>query len=158
MSASGAFPGYTQAVKELHTEIEIAALAERVWRELTDFAAYPAWNPLLPAASGELREGQSLRIKLQAGKRALTIKTRLIRVAPNRELAWRGSLPIPGLFTGEHHFEIDAIDERRVRFHHWEKFSGLLVPLLSRTLDGETRRGFEAMNAALKARAERGGG
>jgi hypothetical protein len=142
-------------VKELRTEIEIAASPERVWRELTDFARYGEWNPLVPAATGELREGQVLRVKLQAGKRTLTIKPRLLRVAPNRELAWRGSLPVPGLFTGEHCFEITSLGEQRVRFHHWEKFTGLLVPLLSRMLDGDTRRGFEAMNQALKARAER---
>jgi hypothetical protein len=145
-------------VKELRTDIEIAASPERVWRELTDFASFPEWNPLLRAASGEIREGQQIRVTLNAGKRAMTIKPRLLRVVPNRELAWRGSLPVPGMFTGEHIFEIlesEPIDGGRVRFRHREKFSGLLVPLLSRMLDGDTRRGFEAMNLALKARAER---
>jgi len=142
-------------VKELHTEIEIAASPERVWRELTDFAKYAEWNPLVPAASGEVREGQQIRVTLQAGKRAIKIKPRLLRVVPHRELAWRGSLPVPGLFTGEHIFEIEALGDQRVRFRHREKFSGLLVPLMSRMLDGQTRRGFEAMNEALKARAER---
>jgi len=145
---------YTRAVKELHTEIEIAASPERVWRTLTDFASYRAWNPLLPSARGELREGEIVRVQLKTGRRPITIKPRIVRVVPNRELTWRGSLPIPGLFTGEHHFEIHVLGDARVRFHQWEQFSGLLVPLLSRMLDGETRRGFEAMNAALKARAE----
>jgi hypothetical protein len=147
--------GYTQPVKELDTEIEIAASPARVWRELTDFASWGAWNPLLPAASGQLREGEQIRITLQAGKRAIRIKPRLLRVVPERELAWRGSLPVPGLFTGEHSFEIEALGDQRVRFRHREQFSGLLVPLMARMLDGQTRRGFEAMNAALKARAER---
>jgi hypothetical protein len=144
-----------RGVKQLDTEIEIAAPAERVWRELTGFAGYAAWNPLLPAASGELREGAQLRVSLRTGKRTLTIKPRIVRVVPERVLAWRGSLPVPGLFTGEHTFEIEVLGERRVRFRQWERFTGLLVPLLSRLIDGETRRGFEAMNAALKARAER---
>ena len=142
-------------MKELRTDIEIAASPERVWRELTDLASFSEWNPLVTAASGELREGQQIRVTLNAGKRAMTIKPRLLRVVPNRELAWRGSLPVPGMFTGEHIFEIEPLDGGRVRFCHREKFSGLLVPLLSRMLDGDTRRGFEAMNAALKARAER---
>jgi len=142
-------------VKELHTEIEIAASPERVWRELTDFASFGEWNPMIPTATGQVREGQRIRVTLKAGKRAMTIKPRLLRVVANRELAWKGSLPVPGMFSGEHIFEIDSLGERRVRFHQWEKFSGLLVPLLSRMLDGDTRRGFEAMNAALKARAER---
>jgi uncharacterized membrane protein len=34
-------------MKEIHTEIEINAPAEKVWRVLTDFAAYPEWNPFV---------------------------------------------------------------------------------------------------------------
>jgi uncharacterized protein YndB with AHSA1/START domain len=34
-------------MKELHTEIEIDASAERVWDILTDFASYPQWNPFI---------------------------------------------------------------------------------------------------------------
>jgi hypothetical protein len=142
-------------VKELHTEIEIAATPERIWRELTDFASYPEWNPLIVSLRGEVREGELIRMRLQAGKRRMAMKPRMIRVVPSRGFAWRGSLPIPGLFTGEHSFELEPAGEGRVRFHHWEKFSGLLVPLLSGLLDGDIRRGFEAMNVALKARAER---
>jgi hypothetical protein len=35
-----------------------------------------------------------------------------------------------------------------------EKFGGILVPFLRKMLDTSTRAGFEALNAALKARAE----
>lgn len=141
-------------MKELHTDIEIAASPERVWRELTDFASYPSWNPLVVAASGTLREGERLRVKLALGKRAMPIKPLVMRVLPQRELTWRGSAPIPGTFTGEHSFELQPLAGNRTRFHQWERFSGVLVPLLSRLIDGPTRRGFEAMNRALKARAE----
>jgi uncharacterized protein YndB with AHSA1/START domain len=41
-------------MKELHSEIEIAASAERVWDILTDFAACPQWNPFIRRFSGEL--------------------------------------------------------------------------------------------------------
>jgi hypothetical protein len=144
---------YTRRVKELHTEITIAASAERVWQVLTDFAAYPTWNPLVPKASGELREGARLRLRLAIGARSIGIKPRLLRVVPNRELAWRGAAPIPSLFRGEHVFEIEPT-ATGVRFKQWERFSGILVPLLGKLIDGGTRRGFEAMNVALKRRAE----
>ena len=41
-----------------------------------------------------------------------------------------------------------------VRFPHWEEFSGLIVPFMAKFIDGDTKRGFEVMNAALKARCE----
>jgi hypothetical protein len=44
-----------------------------------------------------------------------------------------------------------------VRFVHREEFTGVLVPLLWRSLDRGTRRGFEEMNRRLKELAEGGG-
>lgn len=141
-------------MKELHTEIEIAARPAQVWRALTDVAAYAAWNPLLPEIRGTLAVGERLRVQLRQLGRTLTIKPTIVRLEPERVLTWRGSLPVPGMFTGEHSFEVHPLDGGRTRFHQWEKFSGLLIPLMSRMLDGGTRRGFEDMNRALKARAE----
>ena len=47
-----------------------------------------------------------------------------------------------------------SLHDGHVRFHQWERFGGVLVPFLRKMLDTSTRAGFEAMNAALKARAE----
>ena len=43
----------------------------------------------------------------------------------------------------------------RCRFEHFETFSGLLVAPILWMVGDATRQGFEAMNRALKARAER---
>ena len=143
-----------RAVKQVHSEIEIAAPVDRVWRALIDFAAYPSWNPLLTKIRGEPRVGERLRVRLAVGKRAMTIAPTILRVDEARALVWRGSLPIPGLFVGEHWFELHALDGGRTRFHQWEKFTGLLIPLMTKLLDGDTKRGYERMNEALKAHCE----
>ncbi|MBI4544746.1 MAG: SRPBCC family protein [Gemmatimonadetes bacterium] len=44
-------------MKELYAEIDIEASAERVWQVLTDFAAYPEWNPFMRSISGTLEQG-----------------------------------------------------------------------------------------------------
>lgn len=74
-------------------------------------------------------------------------------VEPNAELAWRGSVAIPGLFVGRHYFRLEADGESACRLVHGEQFSGLLLPLMGGML-ADTEKGFHAMNAALKARAE----
>jgi hypothetical protein len=53
-------------------------------------------------------------------------------------------------------FIIVQLEQRDVacRFHHNERFSGILLPLFGDRLLQSTREGFEAMNAALKKRAE----
>ena len=84
----------------------------------------------------------------------MTFKPTVIRAAPGRELRWLGRLFLPGIFGGEHSFEMSPLGEGRTRFVQREKFSGLLVPFLWNGLATSTRRGFEAMNTALKERAE----
>jgi hypothetical protein len=142
-------------VKELRTEVEVEAPAERVWQVLTDFQRYPEWNPQIIRIIGELRRGATLQFEGRTGEKG-TMKFRpaLLVVEPNCELRWLGRLWLPGLFDGEHRFQIDPLGEGRVRFRQSEQFRGLLVPLLWLLIGRSTEQGFRAMNAALKARAE----
>ena len=64
-----------------------------------------------------------------------------------------GRLFLPGLFTGQHHFRIED-QGSSCRFHQSEHFSGILLAFLGTGMLHATRRGFEAMNSALKQRAE----
>jgi len=73
-------------------------------------------------------------------------------VVPNRELRWLGRLGLPRLFDGEHIFQIEPLGSTRARFIQRERFRGLLVPLMARSLNRDARRGFEEMNQALRAR------
>ncbi len=142
-------------MKQLHTEIEINAPAERVWEVLTDFASYPQWNPFIRQATGVPRIGERLEVHLQPpGGRGMSFKPKVLNAEPNRELRWLGHILIPGLFDGEHSFTIEPRGENRVRFVQREAFKGLLVPLFARSLETNTQRGFEEMNRALKERAE----
>ncbi len=109
-------------------------------------------------ASGQLQTGQKIEVYLQPpGGSGMTFKPTLLNVEPNRELRWLGHLWVPGLFDGEHIFTIEPLDSDRVRFVQREEFRGILAPLLLRLIGQNTRRGFEAMNQALKAEAEKQG-
>jgi hypothetical protein len=142
-------------VQEIHTQIEIAASAERVWRILTNFAAYQDWNPFIrSAACAELKPGMIMEVAiLPPGGEGWTFRPVLKTVHPERELKWLGRFILPGLFDGERRFTIETLDEHRVRLTQSEKFRGILVPFFKGTLE-RTRTGFEEMNRALKARAE----
>ncbi len=142
-------------MKELCSQIEIQASAERVWQLLTDFASFPQWNPFIRRASGNVQVGERLEVNIQpSGASGMTFRPTVLKAEPNRELRWLGRLLIPGLFDGEHIFTIEPLGTNRVRFVQREIFTGLLVPLFTRGLDTNTRRGFEEMNQALKVRAE----
>jgi len=142
-------------VKELRSQIEIEASAERVWQVLTDFAAYPEWNPFIRRVDGRPEVEEQLVVRMRpSGTRGMTFRPTVMKVEANRQLRWLGHLLVPGLFDGEHIFEIEVLGRDRTRFIQREIFKGLLVPLLARSLDKSTQRGFEEMNRALRERAE----
>ena len=64
-----------------------------------------------------------------------------------------GRLGIPGLFAGRHRFDLVSTDTG-TRLVHSEEFTGVLVPVLAKSLDQKTRAGFESMNVAMKERIE----
>jgi len=141
----------------LATQIEIDAPAERVWSVLIDFASYPRWNPFIRSIEGTLEAGQSLKVFIQPpGARGMHFRPTVLAVQPNRELRWKGKLLLPGLFDGEHYFKLETKPGGGgLIFHQGEIFSGILVPLFRRSLDGATKQGFVAMNEALKREAEK---
>jgi hypothetical protein len=142
-------------MKEIYTEIEIHAPKQRVWQLLTDFARFPEWNPFIRSATGKLEVNAQLKVFIQPpGQSGMKFSPRVLRVQPEHELRWLGSLLLPGIFDGEHCFLIEIQTENQVRFIQREEFRGFLLPLLWKSLDTNTRQGFENMNAALKKLAE----
>src|SRR5215216_207427 len=141
--------------KQLRTEIEIEATPERVWQVLTDFAAFPEWNPFMTRAEGTARRGERLTIRMQPdGGRAMTFRPTVLEAEPNRHLRWVGRVVVPRVFDGEHSFTIERVGEGEVRLIQQEEFRGILVPLMAKSLDRNTLPAFEKMNHALKRRAE----
>jgi hypothetical protein len=140
---------------ELTTHVEIDAPPEHVWAVLTDFGRYHEWNPFMNAA-GRANERARLHVELfPPGGRPARFRPTVTRVDPPRELRWLGHLGTTGLFDGEHRFVLDPVDGgTRTSLTHAESVSGLLTPIVWRFVGDATERGFEAMNAALKARVE----
>ena len=143
-------------MKELRTEVEIHAAPEKVWQILTDFAQYGEWNPFIHHAVGTAKVGEKVDISFRSGSRQMTLHCRVVEAVPNRELCWKYHVILPGLFRGEHRFTLEPIGADRVRLVDREMFHGLLVPLQASDIDTNSRKGFEAMDKALQARAEAG--
>jgi len=146
-----------RAMHEIRTEIDIGASSARVWNVLTDFAEYPNWNPFVKSIAGQAEKGTRLVARIvPEGGRGMTFKPTVLVADQEKELRWLGRFLVPGLFDGEHYFVIESNPAGTTRLVHGERFSGLLAMLASSRLDRDTRRGFIAMNKALKARAEAG--
>ncbi|MFC2087064.1 SRPBCC domain-containing protein [Bacteroidota bacterium] len=85
----------------------------------------------------------------------MIFKPRGLKFSVNKEFRWLGHLFFPGIFDGEHIFELIEVDNNSTRFIQRENFSGILVPFLWKQLNTKTRKGFELMNDKIKEMAEK---
>lgn len=140
--------------KRLVTEVDIDASKEEVWTVLTDLDGYRDWNPFITEAKGHVAVGESLELLMGSeDERQVTMKPTVISVRPGQTFEWLGHVGVKGIFDGRHRFDVVPRDGG-TRMVHSEEFTGVLVPALSAMLDGRTKAGFEAMNAAIKDRVE----
>ena len=141
--------------KEIKTEILIHATPEKVWVVLTDFDNYKNWNPFIQSITGEVAVGNTITARLEPpGARGMTIRPKVLAFTPNKELRWLGHLLVPGLFDGEHSFELIDKGNGTTTFRETEKFTGILIPFFENMLDNNTTNGFNLMNQKLKESAE----
>jgi hypothetical protein len=144
-----------RTTRTIRSAIEIRAPLDVVWGVLTDFDAYPAWNPHVRRVIGKPHVGRRITIHTRPpGGRTVVMRPVVLDWKPPRELRWRATFLSRRLFSGEHGFRLDELAPGRVRFTQDETFSGLLVPLYGRLRLGATRLGFAQMNEALRIRAE----
>jgi hypothetical protein len=141
--------------EELRAEREIGARPERVWEVLMGFESFGEWNPFIVSIEGDRSVGSRLRVRLRPpGGRTTTFRPTVTANEPARAFGWLGRVGVRGVFDGAHRFELEALPGDRTRFVQSERFRGVLVPLLRRSLRAGTLAGFEAMNRALEERAE----
>ena len=139
-------------MKSLRTEVHIAASPEQVWQVFAANAQWHEWNPFITESKGEFAVGAQLTNTMHMkGQKPMTFRPTVLKADVAKELRWLGRLWVPGLFDGEHYFQLEATPSG-TRFVQGENFSGLLSGLLNLS---DARQSFEALNLALKARVER---
>jgi hypothetical protein len=141
-------------MREITTTVDIAAPPGRVWETLMDFDTYREWNPFVVSITGRPAVGSRLVVRIALPrKRPTTLRPTVTEVKDEAVFEWFGSTGFKGVFDGRHRFEL-ALSDAGTRFVHSERFTGILAGLVFRMIGDQTRSGFDAMNAALKDRAE----
>ncbi|WP_394750809.1 SRPBCC family protein [Spongiimicrobium salis] len=134
--------------KEIHTSIVINAIPEKIWAILSDFEQYPSWNPFITAIQGKMGVGHRLVVAIvPPGGKKMIFKPKIQILEKHRKLQWLGHFLFKGLFDGSHSFQLIDQGNGTTLFQQNETFRGLLVRFFP--LDA-TKKGFEAMNRALK--------
>ncbi len=140
------------------TEITINASGTRVWKVLTDFTLYPAWNPVITGVRGELTPGAQARIsvKLRPAVPSFPLFVEMLEVIEGEIFSWRARVFSDWVFRADHHFRIQKNGKGAVKFIQSERYTGALAPLITLFLKPLSRRSFEAMDRCLKQECESG--
>ncbi|WP_224270447.1 SRPBCC domain-containing protein [Haloprofundus salinisoli] len=131
---------------------EIDASPKTVWRVLTDFDEYDAWNPAL-SVEGRPKQGSKLSVRLDPkGVSPMRFPAKVTAVKPNRRIHWRARSPIPGAYAVDHEFRLKPLSAGRTRLEQTANVRGAATAMLPKrdALDDALR----GMNDALKQRAE----
>lgn len=148
-----AAPAGPSGVRVEH-RIGIQAPAETIWEILYDLEGWKDWNPLYPEAHGVIRIGSVLDLTLALeGETPQQIKPVILEWVPNDQIHWRLRM-MGGLVSTTRFLELEQLDTASTIFSNGELIGGLLGPTVARRMGRKIYRGFEAMNQALKARAE----
>ncbi|WP_157763853.1 SRPBCC domain-containing protein [Paraburkholderia aromaticivorans] len=137
----------------IETETLIDSSPQTVWTVLTATDDYPLWNPQISRLRGQLREGNVIEFVEGTGPDAMVFHPRILAVQAVRELRWKGYVWFPGLFDGEHRFILETVGNK-TRFIQAETFTGILAGTLTQSVLRDTVTSMQAMNDALKKRAE----
>jgi len=111
-------------------EIAVRASAERIWALLTDAQNFPRWNTTVTRIEGEIRQGARLRVHVPGTERVFA--PRISGVVPNRRMTWTGG--VSPVFKGVRTFELRPHGDGTTDFTMAERFSGLMIPLVSRSM------------------------
>ncbi|NRA65707.1 MAG: SRPBCC domain-containing protein [Pseudobacteriovorax sp.] len=146
-------------MREISTEIEIAAPIEDVWNLVTNIDGWQEWSPIIHHSKGTASLGSKLSItmcgeigdKTKAGPKYEPV----ITVFENpRNLSWRATMIAGFIFTNGKIIELETTDSG-TKLVHKETFSGLMAPLLWGQVQTNVPKMLDSMNQALKALAEK---
>ena len=138
-------------MKSFGTTCVIDAPPSKVWAILTDLPAWPKWNTTVPKVEGTVALGNTVTVYTTASPgRAFPVKVAALN--PPWQMLWSGGMPL-GLFVGKRTFTLTEHTPGKTTFTMKEAFSGLLAPLITKSIP-DLQPLFVEFAACLKRASE----
>ena len=148
--------------------VEIKAPLELVWEIITDFPAYPTWNPLNRSMKLDTTANLGERVTFGVSWGPYLKNDRIVPLdelkihriqhetltiwETNHCLAYADDLGV--WHRAERVQVISQLPNGNTRYQTYEHCAGLITPLIQLAYGKKTLAGFNAVNLALKKRAE----
>jgi hypothetical protein len=136
-------------VKTFSATVRIRSTAERVWLTLMDVRRWPELDSSIEHVDGSLQPGGTVTVHARVG-RAFPLK--VVEFTPNQRMVLSGGMPL-GLFKGERSYTVTADAGGMVTFAMREEYTGLLAPLITKSIP-DLQPSFDEFAANLKKRSE----
>lgn len=142
-------------VREIKTEVQIAAPIEQVWKTLTEFNDWKDWNPTIILAEGNVFVDSKLNITINGnGKGDANFQPIILELDAPNNFRWRANMMADFIFRNDRVFILTE-KESGTHLIHKEEFSGMMVPVMWKMFQDFVGPSLEKMNEALKEKLER---
>ena len=131
------------------TTTRIRSTPERVWKTLMDTRRWPELDSSIERVDGMPALGATMTIHARIG-RAFPLK--VVDFVPNQRMVLSGGMPF-GLFRGQRSYTLTAEADGAVTFAMREAFTGLLAPLITRSIP-DLQPSFDEFAGNLRKRSE----
>ncbi len=125
---------------------------EDVWETITDFRSYPNWNSMLiMKENDQLEIDRKFHVTIinEKGK-ASSFKAKTLSCVPNHSFSARQTILGKWLFSATHHFILEELDDRGVRFTQTWELTGIMSRLFRKQIFEQLAL-FNQMNEDLKS-------
>ena len=144
-------------MKEIYSEIEIAAPPAVVWQVVVDIGEWQKWCPVINRSEGNPSVGGSVDITMCSktpGVDGPKYSPTILKLKKERYFEWNAKMFASFLFSNGKIFELHPT-ATGTRLIHKETFNGLMVAMMERHLEQGVPTILKAMNQALREQAEK---
>lgn len=139
----------------MESRIEINAPKKLVWEVLLDFENYDQWNRFTPKIECDFQIGHpvKLHVDMKQNGNIRIQKENLLWLKSEESIAWGITSGFP--VRTERAQILKSLGPERTSYYTYDKFWGLLVPIVMLGFRKNIQRGFDAVGEGLKAHCEK---
>jgi hypothetical protein len=138
----------------IQSEIIINAPKKVIWEILMDKDKYHLWNPFTPKieTNFEVESDIVLHVNMNLDNKIIKQKEQILWVKEYESVAWGISSPFP--VKTERAQILTEISPTQTKYYTYDKFWGILVPLVMLMYRDKIQKGFDSIAHGLKTYAE----
>jgi len=104
--------------------------SDRVYKVISDANNYDQWNSIIPFAKGELKEGETLHLRMKSGNKTRSFKPKVISVTEGKSFTLSKIIISKGVGELTHRFDFKSLSPNQTEFTQTWIGEGWLVKMM----------------------------